>query len=130
MDDEGAEPEEEAQAYESGPFCRHWGDPSCCVEPCEVCGVCCHLHDDVCAWGLKGDLVEKEFKEQALAEGEEWVKEGSCPECGRPIKIILRGEGDKVGVKAAHLSPTCSWWETASTERVANSLGIYYPQPE
>lgn len=31
---------------ESGPFCRHWGDPSDCEEKCWWCGHRCNQH-----WG-------------------------------------------------------------------------------
>lgn len=30
--------------YESGPFCRHWSDPSDCVIACENCGHRCPEH--------------------------------------------------------------------------------------
>lgn len=30
--------------YETGPFCRHFGDPSDCDELCERCGHKCHEH--------------------------------------------------------------------------------------
>jgi hypothetical protein len=30
--------------YESGPFCRHWGDPSDCDEECARCGHRCCRH--------------------------------------------------------------------------------------
>ena len=33
----------EWEEYESGPFCRHWDDPSCCTEVC-VCGHRCIEH--------------------------------------------------------------------------------------
>lgn len=31
--------------YETGPFCRHWGDPSECEKLCK-CGHQCHEHYD------------------------------------------------------------------------------------
>ncbi len=34
--------------YESGPFCRHYGDPSDCSEKCAVCGHECHEHHLSC----------------------------------------------------------------------------------
>ena len=30
--------------YESGPFCRHWGDPSDCDAQCKACGHLCSQH--------------------------------------------------------------------------------------
>lgn len=30
--------------YESGPFCRHWGDPSDCDIKCSRCGHRCTQH--------------------------------------------------------------------------------------
>lgn len=30
--------------YESGPFCRHWGDPDDCSERCASCGHGCTRH--------------------------------------------------------------------------------------
>ena len=30
---------------ESGPFCRHWGDPADCDEKCATCGHECCEHD-------------------------------------------------------------------------------------
>lgn len=30
--------------YESGPFCRHWGDPTDCDETCTTCGHGCTAH--------------------------------------------------------------------------------------
>lgn len=30
--------------YETGPFCRHWGDPSDCDEVCKTCGHGCTRH--------------------------------------------------------------------------------------
>lgn len=30
--------------YDSGPFCRHWGDPADCEEVC-VCGHSCTEHE-------------------------------------------------------------------------------------
>lgn len=30
--------------YESGPFCRHWGDPDDCDEVCKTCGHRCTRH--------------------------------------------------------------------------------------
>lgn len=30
--------------YESGPFCRHWADPSDCEVKCATCGHGCTMH--------------------------------------------------------------------------------------
>ena len=30
--------------WDTGPFCRHFGDPVDCDEPCERCGHKCHEH--------------------------------------------------------------------------------------
>jgi len=38
------------QDYESGPFCRHFGDPTDCDEKCARCGKTCASHDDECTW--------------------------------------------------------------------------------
>jgi len=36
--------------YESGPYCRHWNDPSSCDERCKNCGELCgnHYYDSEC----------------------------------------------------------------------------------
>ncbi len=41
---------DEIEDYESGPFCRHWGDPADCDEPCARCGHRCsdHPYDGCC----------------------------------------------------------------------------------
>ena len=31
--------------YSTGPFCRHYGDPSDCDDVCGRCGHLCHQHD-------------------------------------------------------------------------------------
>ena len=31
--------------YQTGPFCRHWSDPSDCDEVCATCGHKCTEHD-------------------------------------------------------------------------------------
>jgi len=52
--------------YESGPFCRHWGDPGDCDIRCADCGDRCGQHDaaegstecnecDCSAWKEPGD---------------------------------------------------------------------------
>lgn len=48
-DDEGAQPEAENEYPDSGPFCRHWGDPVDCDEKC-TCGHTCgqHSYGDSC----------------------------------------------------------------------------------
>jgi hypothetical protein len=30
--------------YETGPFCRHWGDPADCAIECATCGHKCTQH--------------------------------------------------------------------------------------
>lgn len=30
--------------YESGPYCRHWSDPTDCDELCDTCGHRCSEH--------------------------------------------------------------------------------------
>lgn len=35
----------EGANYESGPFCRHWADPSDCDIICATCGHGCARHD-------------------------------------------------------------------------------------
>lgn len=46
MADEGAVPEVEMEDYESGPFCRHWGEGGDCDEICcdKKCGHRCSQH--------------------------------------------------------------------------------------
>lgn len=34
--------------YQSGPFCRHWADPSDCSKVCACCGHSCSAHDYGC----------------------------------------------------------------------------------
>lgn len=43
---DGAEPQEEQWTGDSGPFCRHWSDPSDCEEKCGGCGCWCRGHDE------------------------------------------------------------------------------------
>lgn len=43
MDDDGTD---DWANYESGPFCRHWSDPSECELHCAGCGHRCGEHDD------------------------------------------------------------------------------------
>ena len=31
--------------YDSGPFCRHWSDPSDCEVVCDNCGHPCYMHE-------------------------------------------------------------------------------------
>ena len=38
------EEERELDEYDSGPFCRHYGDPSDCDEVCDNCGCRCTRH--------------------------------------------------------------------------------------
>lgn len=42
------EPDEEGE-FDSGPYCRHWGDPVDCDEKCAHCGHECCVH-----WALDG----------------------------------------------------------------------------
>ncbi len=35
--------EQEDKEWDSGPYCRHWGDPCDCEDLC-VCGHQCHEH--------------------------------------------------------------------------------------
>ena len=42
--DEMTDEETNWENYETGPFCRHWGDPSDCDEICDNCGHACHKH--------------------------------------------------------------------------------------
>jgi hypothetical protein len=48
--------------YQSGPYCRHWGDPVDCEETCVDCGHRCGVHpSDGCSrcdcprWNDSGD---------------------------------------------------------------------------
>jgi hypothetical protein len=41
--------------YDSGPFCRHWGDPSDCEEICTTCGHICTRH----AWYAPSECNEE-----------------------------------------------------------------------
>ena len=43
--------DDEDPAYESGPFCMHWSDPSDCTEKC-TCGHDCrdHHYGMDCKW--------------------------------------------------------------------------------
>ena len=43
MSDEG-ESDDPWANYSSGPFCRHWGDPSGCDERCAACSHTCAQH--------------------------------------------------------------------------------------
>jgi hypothetical protein len=36
--------EDSWEGYETGPFCRHFGDPADCDRPCERCGHACREH--------------------------------------------------------------------------------------
>jgi hypothetical protein len=44
MTDDAPAPEEELEEYVSGPYCRHWSDPSDCEIKCENCGHLCGEH--------------------------------------------------------------------------------------
>lgn len=41
------EDEPEPDFVDSGPFCRHWFDPSDCDERCARCGHTCAEHDRI-----------------------------------------------------------------------------------
>ena len=60
---------EEDEYWESGPFCRHWGDPSDCDERCATCG---HL----CRWHSYGDGKTDCFEDEDDDDCEctEWVE--------------------------------------------------------
>jgi len=45
MPEEDPEQDEDSSDYDSGPFCRHWSDPSDCEEVCAACGHHCRDHD-------------------------------------------------------------------------------------
>jgi hypothetical protein len=36
--------EDEYEGFETGPFCRHWSDPSECERKCLTCGHACCKH--------------------------------------------------------------------------------------
>lgn len=56
LDDEG-----EREEYDSGPFCRHWSDPSDCDEKCARCGHLCSAHSfDDCSQCDCPEWVEPE----------------------------------------------------------------------
>ena len=50
--------------YESGPFCRHWGDPSDCDNECATCHHYCYQHGQ-----SEGDFACNE------CECEKWAEE-------------------------------------------------------
>ena len=46
FDDSETDDEADTDDYpDSGPFCRHWGDPGDCDEKCVACGHICAVHD-------------------------------------------------------------------------------------
>ncbi len=50
--------------YETGPFCRHWGDPSDCEDLC-MCGHQCSEHP----WDDEGSLCAcEEWREPPTTE--------------------------------------------------------------
>lgn len=55
--------------YETGPFCRHWGDPADCDIPCGECEHRCTQHG--ATDGLSGCL-------EADCSCEAWVEPGVC----------------------------------------------------
>ena len=58
--------EEHFDEYESGPFCRHWGDPADCDELCANCHHKCSWHQDECNF---------ETQERVLCDCAFWVEE-------------------------------------------------------
>lgn len=36
---------DDLENYDTGSFCRHWNDPSCCDEICATCGHKCTEHE-------------------------------------------------------------------------------------
>ncbi len=46
MSDDGATPDAESAEVESGPYCRHFCDPSECNYRCATCGHECRRHND------------------------------------------------------------------------------------
>lgn len=40
-------PDDDWSDYESGPFCRHYGEPSECEEKCAICGHTCREHGSI-----------------------------------------------------------------------------------
>lgn len=36
-------------SYESGPFCKHWGDPGCCDDLCKCDHKCCEHREGPCS---------------------------------------------------------------------------------
>jgi len=50
--------DEEDYGFESGPFCRHWGDPSNCDEKCKRCGHFCCRHEDAASCNEEGCACE------------------------------------------------------------------------
>ncbi len=46
MSDSDDAPDSGDYERNSGPFCRHWGDPSDCETECGACSHKCHRHGD------------------------------------------------------------------------------------
>lgn len=57
--------DEQDVEYDSGPFCRHWGDPSDCAEVCGNCGHKCTVH----SFESPGECNDCECKEWAEGTG-------------------------------------------------------------
>lgn len=62
MSDDADETESDWSGYESGPFCKHWGDPSDCEEVCARCGHPCCAHGAGECWrcDVCDEFVDKE----------------------------------------------------------------------
>lgn len=58
--------------YETGPFCRHWGDPSDCAILCAVCGHKCTRHE--CEDGRR-ECLEDDCDCERWTEAEELAEE-------------------------------------------------------
>ena len=50
--------------YESGPFCRHWSEPSWCEEKCAACGHGCQSHEFGEGCFACGECECKEWKDR------------------------------------------------------------------
>lgn len=48
MSDDIHDDELDGNEWDSGPYCRHWGDPSDCGSECATCGHQCCQHGQGC----------------------------------------------------------------------------------
>ena len=61
--------------YESGPFCRHWGDPSDCHAVCAACGHACSRHGRGDDTGCEVVLQYRDYGQTAdYCTCEAWVE--------------------------------------------------------